>query len=158
LQLEGQNGDHSVPAEQLLVRAKALFGMRASTPLDVQQNRAFKKKETRAAMAATTEEEWQFLEWFYAVDPVRCEDAKFRRHDLAQLLNNWGGEVSKARMAAANNGFRPGGEKKMAAEVPANWRELLSADDRTFALPEHFCELPESVQGHARRLAAMEQS
>lgn len=136
------------PDEPLLARVKAIFRIGRSTPLDSGQNSAWKKKDTQAAVAATGEEDWKLLEWFYVVEPLRCPDAQFRRRDLAQLLNNWNGEIGKAREAAAKSGA-PELRKKEPVRVPEHWRELLRADDPDYDLPEKFEELPESIQAHA---------
>jgi hypothetical protein len=146
--------DH--PSEALS-RARTLFRMRESTPLDSSQDRAWKKN--RAAAEATTEEDWLLLEWYFAQGG---EVAQYRRRDLAQLLNNWNGEIDRARAAAKKIGFS---QKKETAAIPENWREILvglfpeNYPDglQTANFPGSFALLPASLQGEIREAVVREE-
>jgi len=63
---------------------------RPETPLTAAEQRAFKKN--RAAIQATTEDQWKSLEAFYAAP----QQQTFARKDLATLINNWNGEIDRA--------------------------------------------------------------
>jgi hypothetical protein len=73
---------------------------RESTPLTSCESRAFKKN--RAAIEATTEEEWKALERYYA-EP---QEKTYARKDLAALLNNRNGEIDRAK-GYFNGGGKP---------------------------------------------------
>lgn len=79
-------------------RAAKLHNKRPSTPWDSAELRAWKSAE--ASVKATTEANWQLLEWFYALPQAQT----FSRTALAQTLNNWNGEISKAAAYKAKNG------------------------------------------------------
>lgn len=88
--------------EQL--RAEKLFHRRPTTPWDRNCKTAWDR--SKLAVVATTEDEWQLLEWFYSIPG----DGTYRRHDLPQLLNNWTAEIDRARNFKANgksNDHRP---------------------------------------------------
>jgi hypothetical protein len=73
------------------LRAEKLFRRRASTPWDASCLKAWDR--SRRAVETTHEEDWQLLEWFYALPP----EGTYRRHDLPTLLNNWSAEIDRAR-------------------------------------------------------------
>lgn len=98
------------PSELALSRARRLFRMRDETQLDSSQIRAWKKN--RGAVLATSDEEWLVLEWWYSSDHP---DAKFRRRDLATLLNNWNGEICRAADLAARMGAKFSEKKEKGA-------------------------------------------
>ena len=105
-------GDDTPPApaeeDPLLLRAKGLFRMRPGTPLDRSQARAW--RTAQPAAAGTTEPEWQLLEAYYsAVIPSRDD---IRRRDLATLLNNWSGELTRAAAWADRVGWYPENSQK----------------------------------------------
>ena len=131
-----------------LIRARSLMRMRGSTPLDSSQDRSWKKN--RAAVEATSEEEWEILQWYY---DQPGEIAKYRRKDLAQLLNNFSGEVQRARDAYQKSGRKI---QKRAAQPPEpdNWRgKLMELYPDNFPdcvssgnFPPTFRSLPDAVQ------------
>lgn len=124
-----------------LLRARAIFRMRESTPLDAGQSRAWKKN--RAAVEATTDADWQVLEWFYRGEG---EAFRFRRQDLTQLLNNWNGEIIRAKAAASAAGrLAEFSEKKPGAE-PVGWRDALLAENPELNLPDTFEALEPGIQ------------
>ena len=105
-------GDDTPPApaeeDPLLLRAKGLFRMRPGTPLDRSQARAW--RTAQPAAEGTTEPEWQLLEAYYcAVIPSRDD---IRRRDLATLLNNWSGELTRAAAWADRVGWYPENSQK----------------------------------------------
>lgn len=146
-----------IPPSLALSRARSLFRMRESTPLDSSQDRAWKKN--RKAAEATTEEDWLLLEWYFAQGG---EVAQYRRRDLAQLLNNWNGELDRARAAAKKIGFS---QKKETAAVPSDWCEILvglfpeNYPDglQTANFPGSFALLPASLQKEIREAAARQE-
>lgn len=75
----------------LQLRAEAIFHRRPDSPLTKAELRAF--KNSKAAIEATTEEDWLLLERFYA-EP---QPETFARKDLATLVNNWNCEIDRAR-------------------------------------------------------------
>ena len=129
----------------VLNKARSLFNMKSSTPLDSSQQRAW-EKNNRAVMA-TSEEGWEVLQWYFA---QKGEIEQYRRKGLAQLLNNWNGEYHRAF------GFwqKAGKTKKAAASEPDRWREAMyelypdnfpsGIDGASF--PSAFRLLPDSVQ------------
>jgi hypothetical protein len=80
-----------VTKSPLQLRTEAIFNRRPSTPLTESETRAFAKN--RAAIAETTEDEWVLLERFYA----QPQSKTYSRKDLAALLNNWNGEIDRAK-------------------------------------------------------------
>jgi len=79
-----------------------MFGRREETPLTAGEVRAF--KNSKAAMEATTEADWLDLEKFYAAP----QTITYARKDLATLVNNWNGEIDRAKHWIKNpNGNNP---------------------------------------------------
>lgn len=75
----------------LQLRAEALMGRRPTTPLTHAESRAFAKN--RKVIEDTTPEDWGMLERFYALP----QPETYARKELGALLNNWGGEIDKAK-------------------------------------------------------------
>lgn len=99
---------------EVLNRVKKLFKKRDSTPLDRSEQKAW--KEAQASVEATSDEEWQLLEWAYS---RRTGDAfTFRRKNMATLLNNWNGEIDRARVWAGRGGFRFSSSRKLSYDKP----------------------------------------
>lgn len=86
----------------LQLRAEAIFRRRPDTPLTVPEERAFKKN--LPAIEATTEADWRLLEAFYAAP----QSETFARKDLATLVNNWNGEIDRARAWPTRSAKRVG--------------------------------------------------
>jgi hypothetical protein len=82
--------------------------MRPGTPLDRGQRRAWKL--AGPALTGTIESEWQQLEAYYAADLPQRDD--YRRRDLATLLNNWSGELTRAADWADRVGWYPENSQK----------------------------------------------
>jgi len=122
---EGNVQDKSHEDNPALLRAKALFRMRPATPLDRATRRAWKLSST--AVAATSFDEWLQLEAYYAADIPARDD--IRRRDLATLLNNWSGELTRARRWSEQTGWQPENAEKKEKGAPPDdlWREVLRA-------------------------------
>lgn len=117
------SGDDSADQDPLLLRAKAIFRMRPGTALDRSMRRAWKL--SAAAIAGTTEPEWQTLEAYYASQSIHFRE-DIRRRDLATLLNNWTGELTRAAAWAARTGFHPENSQKKEEGPPEDiWRAAL---------------------------------
>ncbi len=102
----------------LLIRCRAIFRIRPTSKLDTAQGKAWRK--AAPLVVDTLPDEWAQLESYYSADIPTRED--FRRRDLATLLNNWSGEVTRARDWCTKVGWRP---TTQAATVPEDWRRLL---------------------------------
>lgn len=81
--------DNSYGKSDLLLRAEKLMNRRASTKMSKAEMRAY--KDALPIIKETTEDDWQALESFYA------SDAEYKRQGFATLLNNWNGEIEKAK-------------------------------------------------------------
>jgi hypothetical protein len=146
------------PADQdpLLLRAKAIFRMRPGTPLDRGLRRAW--STSWPIVASITEPEWQTLEAYYAADIGQRDD--IRRRDLATLLNNWSGELTRAAAWADRTGFHPENsqKKEKGAGEPDEeiWRAALEglypeADPATYRA---WRDIPDSLRAEILELLA----
>ncbi len=107
----------------LQLRAERLMRRRPETPLTSAEERALKKN--RAAIVATTESDWITLERFYALP----QSETYTRKDLATLLNNWNGEVDRAKAwDAANGPRRVSTPKATALPEPIGWQAYIADD------------------------------
>ena len=79
-----------------LRRARALFKMRESTPMDKSLTAAW--KSAKPVVLETLEEEWKLLEARYSSTDE--EISRYRRRDLPTLLNNWSGEIAKSNSSS----------------------------------------------------------
>ena len=145
-------GDDTPPApaeeDPQLLRAKAIFRMRTGTPLDRSQARAW--RTAQPAAEGTTEPEWQLLEAYYcAVIPSRDD---IRRRDLATLLNNWSGELTRAAAWADRVGWYPENsqKKETGAGEPDEeiWRAALEGlyPDGDLNAYRRWRDIPESLR------------
>lgn len=136
------------PDSPQLLRAKAIFRMRPGTPLDRSQARAW--KTARAAVAATQDNEWLEVESYYAATIPERDD--YRRKDLATLLNNWSGELTRAAAHCERHGLASGNsQKKEMGGPPADiWHAALVAlypDAPPEAMPyAQWSDIPESLR------------
>lgn len=135
------------PVDPLLVRAKAIFHIRKGTKLDASQDRAWRK--ARPVLAEASEQDWLVVEAWHEADLPKRED--YRRRDLATLLNNWGGEVIRARAWAKQTGFSEtiARQKKEKTGPPDEiWRALLAEryPDGDPGIYRNWGELPASLQ------------
>ena len=140
------SGDGPPETDSLLLRAKAIFRMRPGTPLDRGQRRAW--KQAAPAMDCTIESEWQTLEAYYAAEIASRDD--IRRRDLATLLNNWSGELTRAAAWAARTGFHPEiSQKKETGGPPEDlWRAALEAlyPEGNHTAYRAWADVPESLR------------
>ena len=123
---EGKVQDKSHADPPHLDRARAIFRKRPGTPLDPAETRAWRK--VSAILAATPDDEWLHLEAYYAADIPPRDD--IRRRDFATLLNNWSGELTRARRWSEQTGWHPeNSEKKENGGAPPDdlWRDILRA-------------------------------
>lgn len=122
--------------------------MRPGTPLDRSQARAW--KTNLAAVAATTDDEWRQLESYYC-DVIASRD-DYRRKDLATLLNNWSGELTRAASHCERHGHASGNsQKKEMGGPPADiWHAALVAlypDIDPATMPySQWSDIPESLR------------
>jgi hypothetical protein len=108
---------------RLQLRTEALMRRRESTPLSVAERKAFAK--ARGVIEATAEEDWVLLEEFYRAP----QEETFARKDLAALLNNWNGEIDRARGWKGRRGGSVAGVpvRALAPVVePVGWREFVA--------------------------------
>ena len=85
----------------LQLRAEAIFHRRIDTPLDRAEKKAF--REAKKAIEETSEEEWLALERFYAFP----QQETCSRKSLATLVNNWNGEIERAKAWKSEPTQRP---------------------------------------------------
>lgn len=80
------------------LRVEALMRRRPLTPLGPGEGKAYRR--ALPAIEATTPEDWTALEAFYAAP----QPETFARKDLPALLNNWNGEIDRAKTWFAASG------------------------------------------------------
>lgn len=146
-------GDDTPPApaeeDPLLLRAKAIFRMRPGTPLDRGQRRAWKL--AASAVAGTIESEWQQLEAYYAAQSIPFRE-DYRRRDLATLLNNWSGELTRAADWSERVGWYPenSAKKETGPGEPDEeiWRAALEGlyPDGDLNAYRRWRDIPESLR------------
>jgi hypothetical protein len=108
---EFPTGPGGLPAAEnfaLVARVSALFKRHAETLWSRGELRAW--AANKAVVAQTTESDWETLSRWFAF-PRTDEAVKFRRTDLAALLNNWHAEIAKAE--------RTLGELRLTTNAPA---------------------------------------
>jgi hypothetical protein len=120
--------------------------MRAGTALDRSMRRAW--KEASAAIGGTTEAEWQLLEAYYS-DVIASRD-DIRRRDLATLLNNWSGELTRAAAHCQRHGLASGNSQKKETGGPPEelWRTALEAlyPEGNHTAYRTWADVPESLR------------
>jgi hypothetical protein len=147
----GDEADGVQPVEEPLhlLRAKALFRMRSGTLLDRSQRRAWKL--AAPAVAATSADEWDLLEAYYLDEDISTRD-DIRRRDLATLLNNWSGELTRAHRWAERSGYSPqnSAKKEKGGGGPPDdvWPEVLRAlyPDSDPGVYASWAQVPESLR------------
>ena len=89
------------PAERSAcqLRLGALFGRRATTEWSEKETKSYRKTKPERP---DFEDEVKLIEWFYLIEE-KAGYPLWRRKDLETLLNNWTGELDKAR---AQRGFK----------------------------------------------------
>lgn len=122
-------GDGVEDPDPLLIRAKGLFTRTpVRLPLRLDRSQLLAWKKNKGAVAATSEADWILLEEAY--DQTDGAAFQYRRKDLAQLLNNWNGEITRAadwkkRAGATWEISRARAAEKKAAE-PDGWRAAIA--------------------------------
>lgn len=92
----------SAPAD--LERVRRLFRKKEGTKMDNSETKAW--NAARSTIGTTTPEDWALLEWAYAQNQGDAQ--RWRRRDMATLLNNWNAEIDRARGWKRNpNGSEP---------------------------------------------------
>jgi len=104
----------------LQLRAEKLMGRRPETPLTAGEARAFTKN--KPALEATTEEDWLLLEAFYAAPQIET----FSRKDLGTLINNWNGEIDRAKAWNVTPANAGSSRSEKLAELGRATRELAA--------------------------------
>jgi hypothetical protein len=94
-----------------LDRVRQLFNKRISTPLDKSEQKAW--DAARKIVEQTSDDEWNLLAWVYRQQGN--DVAKYRRHDMATLLNNWQGAIDRAR--EWHNGSKQGKAMRRVSEI-----------------------------------------
>ena len=154
----GEEKGMDQPAENPhLDRARAIFRMRPTTPLDRAQARAW-KVAAPTITATFSPTDWATLEAYYAAEIPARDD--IRRRDLATLLNNWSGELTRARRWAEQFGFTPPdlSQKNEKGAPPDDlWREVLSAlyPEADPAVYSAWAQVPDSLQGEILQAIAL---
>jgi len=123
---DGDSENAPTPDDPLLIRAKSLFtATPPRLPLRLDRSQITAWKKNKGAVEATAPEEWDLLEEAYA--QTDGDAAKFRRKDLAQLLNNWCGEITRAQDWKKKTGaaWRHSVSARPAVE-PEGWQEALA--------------------------------
>lgn len=119
--------DIQKPKSDLLRRAEKLFNRRESTQLDKSESKAY--KDALPMMKDTTEEEWQMLEKFYVAKDT------YKRTSFATLLNNWNGEVQKAKDHHENGG-KPRPIGNFGVKNPTTYADRHSNDTEQYDIPD----------------------
>lgn len=107
--------------ESQLERLKAVFHKRPTTPLDRSEKSAWSTLTNKGKLLLD-EGEISLMERFYKKHWPPNRDKNHLRHALAQLLNNWGGEVDKARAWCEKHPLPS--ERKITAPRPAPVEEV----------------------------------
>lgn len=76
------------------LRVEAIFNRRPETQLSASERKAW--KEARTAIEATPDDDMELVVKFYAAPESKLKPL-YRRTSLATLINNWSGEIDKAR-------------------------------------------------------------
>jgi hypothetical protein len=124
------------PPHPILARLRALFRIRPETRLDATTHKAWEKNKKSAA--ALTESDLSVLEWAYR--QKEGDAAKYRRRDLATLLNNLTSEVTRSYQWSRAAGATPG-----PATEPEGWRDLIEREYPECNLST-WAALPESMK------------
>ena len=102
--MEGEGNNTPLPPKGgikekgvLQLRAEAIFSRRHETPLTVAEVRAFSKNKD--SIKSTNEDDWLILEKYYA----QPQSKTFARKDLVALINNWNGEIDRAKAYFGGN-------------------------------------------------------
>lgn len=126
-----------------LLRLRALFHIRESTPVDLKTQDAWEKNKKSAE--ALNDSEWKLLEWAYRQKEGPA--ATFRRKDLPTLLRNLPAEITRARSWLTEAGYTTA--TTLALVEPEGWRDLVEAEYPEVNLST-WANLPESMKSWVR--------
>jgi len=87
--IEGKNGNGVFVPTPSMIRAGKLYNRRESTKWTAQEIKAIK------AISPINDDDFKAIERYYTAKLP--PDSDYRRRDLVTLLNNWNGEVDRAR-------------------------------------------------------------
>ena len=90
---KGNGKGNDKEEEEAKRRVCGLFNKRPETPWDRSEVKAW--EHAALLVEATSNEEWTVLEAYYKADLPKDKD--YRRRNLATMLNNFSGEVSRAK-------------------------------------------------------------
>ncbi len=109
--------EKKVPAKDpTQLRVEALMRRRPTTPLSPAEAKAY--KAALPAILAMQEADWQAMQAFYAAP----QSETFTRKDLLTLLNNWNGEVDRAR------NWKPKAGDEFGSVRAAGWGKEIKID------------------------------
>jgi len=125
-------------------RLGKIFGRREST--------AWSEKERRAlrALSPLDPDDLELIERYYRL-PEPPRGSLYRRKDLLTLLNNWPGEVDRAR---AHSASASGGSTRVPSPDPVGWEDALRSLYPDVATPESFSSLTPDLQREVRAILA----
>jgi len=119
-------GDNDQAEQAGLIRAKSLFTVGpVKLPLRLDRAQCLAWKKNKGAVEQTGEDGWLLLEEAYAQTEGAAH--QYRRKDLAQLLNNWNGEITRAAdwKARAGSAWWRNAAVVRQVQDPEGWREAL---------------------------------
>jgi hypothetical protein len=102
----------NIPQSDTAKRLAAIFKRKPTTPWTAGELRAFRN------IGTIDDDDLSALERYYAANWPPCRDKNILRHDLQTLLNNFPGEVDRARLNAPD-------APKTRTNGPTGWRETL---------------------------------
>jgi len=109
----------------LQLRAEKIFRRRLDTVPSIREKQAFKNNAD--AIKATPEEDWKCLEAFYSAP----QQQTYARKDLPTLLNNWSGEIDRARAWCQTHRrdlLMPMPCAKEAPPEPVGWQDFANSN------------------------------
>lgn len=141
LALDGADQPQPAPANSKLlptcteaIRISKLFRRRLTTPWEEKEIKTFKRLMPIASA------DLDMLERYYAAERAKPNDKGIHRRDLPTFLNNFAGEIDRARIAGFDKAHSKAGEN------PEGWKEFLadfeagkySAETRPYSKVESF--------------------
>jgi hypothetical protein len=154
----------SVPRTPAAIRIAQLFKRRLTTHWSPKEERVMRRlKKDRAfelfipdPSSDQLEGQWvedlsdlALIEKYYEFERKKG-DKGIHRRDLATFLNNYGGEVDRARLWAEKFPALVRGVKRSPKPQPARWEEFLDSE-YPGARQRNFRNAPESIQAEYRQ-------
>lgn len=123
--VEGKNSDR-IPTSEQSKRIAGIFHRRLSTAWTDDEVKAYKK------IGTIPEDELVAVEKYYAANWPPMTGVNILRHDIRTFLNNFSGEVDRAKhvMAGKNGHSKPEVEK-------SEWKQWLKTQNQAFVPYEH---------------------